>query len=820
MKTWKKLSIYCASLALVFCINDAIDYACGPEPDPYDYYVSFFHNNLPGNDNYRSFYYNGDLFLNDDSEQFSEADVNSSEWAAYLGHGVKAKDVNHLMYEMDRAVDSLLVLKNLVASRPLPDSLRKNTFLRALVSGRHNNALAYYRFSESMQSNTSQADRWSPTVKDSVALAKAAAKALNEANRTKDRFLQLRYYYQSQRYYHYAGLFKNASDVYDKHIAAIHSHSHAVYWAMSLRAGEELTRGNKPKAAYLFSKVFELCPERRVQIYLSYLFSHASARDVLKEAKTSHEKAIIYAIEGFHTYPPDIKTVKHVYECDPHSPLVTVMLLREMNKVEESYLTPTLNKNFNPGNEYVWIYNSDDTSVRKYKNYIPVLKAFCQRLADENKCHDAGLGDLGVAYLDWMQQKNADGFAALAHTDSLKLNKRLADEKQLIKLLLLSQKTAQLNKVDEPELLPSLGWLDGKVKQEGLHHHIRGPDSWREYDDNKFYTTSCRDFYKQVLAPAYLKQKDTVKAALAVLKSERLIYTSYYTRLLGSDMPVFWQQNLHSWHIKTIMKWQTDTSRNEYDKKLLSCLNRSDIIRMRFMLGISFLREHNYKEAVKTFTLINRKRLNEKPDDDWDDLRLFADPFDIRLLDYPKVYLSDSLKSYSPLMFAKAMLRLQQKIKSDPKHAANYYFKQAAGLYNTSYYGNSWDYITYNWNYDDIEHKPTYYYDDDYLACINAEKYFLLARAHSKDPEFRAKCTFMAAKCRQKRLVEPSWIGPEKKYDSMLDAYDWGIRHNIYFADLKKNYSHTAYFRQAVDECSYLRDFITGKSAAKSKSAR
>jgi len=192
-----------------------------------------------------------------------EGKINSAEWAAYLGHGVKAKDVHHAMYDLDRGTDSLLLLNNLYAGRKLSDSLRKNTFLDYLVSGKNNNALGYYRFSKKMQSYTSALDRWSPVEKDSLLLIQSAAEALKRANNINDRFLKLRYYYQSQRYYHYAYRYKDAALVYDKHIAGTHSNSHVAYWAQSLRAGEAFHMGDAEKGAYMFSKVFELAPERR-----------------------------------------------------------------------------------------------------------------------------------------------------------------------------------------------------------------------------------------------------------------------------------------------------------------------------------------------------------------------------------------------------------------------------------------------------------------------------------------------------------------------------------------------------------------------------
>ena len=133
--TWRRLIIYCVSFIGVFFISIAIDLACGPEPDPYDYYISFFHNTIQQNDEYQPFYFNGYTFLNgdfyenDEKEKEKEQEVNAGEWAIYLGNGVKKTDVEHAMYRLSDSVESILYNKYLIYHK-LPDSLKENTFLK------------------------------------------------------------------------------------------------------------------------------------------------------------------------------------------------------------------------------------------------------------------------------------------------------------------------------------------------------------------------------------------------------------------------------------------------------------------------------------------------------------------------------------------------------------------------------------------------------------------------------------------------------------------------------------------------------------------
>src|ERR1700761_3884495 len=138
----KRLLIYFVSFIVFYFLNVAIDIACGPQPDPYDYFVTFFHNNVQKTNDYKPFYFNGYLYLNDSENPVSENELNAKEWAAYLNNCVKAGDVEKAMYSLKDTVESRLYNKYLVYNK-LPDSLRKNTFLKALIAPSNKKALRY-----------------------------------------------------------------------------------------------------------------------------------------------------------------------------------------------------------------------------------------------------------------------------------------------------------------------------------------------------------------------------------------------------------------------------------------------------------------------------------------------------------------------------------------------------------------------------------------------------------------------------------------------------------------------------------------------------
>jgi hypothetical protein len=815
MKTWRKSAICLISFLFCFFGEIVINFACGPEADPYDYYTSFFHNTLQGNNAYRPFYFNGYAFLNDDSEPASEAKINSAEWAAYLGKGVLATDIENAMYKFSSKVDSTLVLKYLKPDKKLPDSLYKNTFLKALVSGTKNSALNYYRFAKSAEPIAAvlAENRWNPKTPDPKALRDKGREALQKATAEKDAFIKLRYYYQAQRMLRYGGDYKESNNIYDTNIAVAKSQSHIMGWALSLRAGGELVGGNRAKAAYLFSKIFALYPERRIQAYTNFNNINEDPADVIKFAKTANEKAFVYGITGLRNPRIGTKSLEHVYKAYARSPLLKVLLVREINKIEEQYLSVKLNKTA-PHNPYAYFdYVGEDSIAKKQAAYIPSLKAFCKKLAVEHKCAEPAISSFAVAYLSWMTGDNTGGLSALSAIDNEHLNNNLADQKQLIKLLLLTQKITKQHSLNEAELVPLLTWLNKKVAQETRAFALTGGKGYIESYDLRQYARSARDFYAQVLAPVYLSRKDTSMAGLVLLKGQ-LCYTyrdSYYfqPRSPGFDMPDFLQRKLHSYHLSRIINWGNASAKTPYIKQLTTGIDKSIYYSLNDLLGTAFLREHNYSKAIVAFKKLP-PLLSKRTPNDWDK-ELHSDPFISRTRDFPKAY-TTAAKGYTKLQFAKRMASLQNKLMTDPKNASLYYYIMANGIYNTVMDGNGWYYISYTNTSYDRGRAAAEYYDGDFLKAGNAEKYYLKARDLSKDPEFKAKCTFMAAKCRQKQVHYPTYTyKTETKYDAELDKYNIAIRQNPYFRELRNSYKTTAFYKRAVNECSYLRDFINAK---------
>jgi hypothetical protein len=146
--------------------------------------------------------------------------------------------------------------------------------------------------------------------------------------------------------------------------------------------------------------------------------------------------------------------------------------------------------------------------------------------------------------------------------------------------------------------------------------------------------------------------------------------------------------------------------------------------------------------------------------------------------------------------FIEKMIEMKRIAIQKPNEAAQNYFLMANGFYNITYFGNSGDYLSgsiYGSFYNCTAPVDSPVYTEDM-----ALKYYLLAREKSSDPEFKAKCTFMAAKCEQNHF-----------FAARPENYAGDFRAGDYFAELKKNYSKTKYYSEVIRECGYFRTYLS-----------
>ncbi|MFC3560875.1 hypothetical protein [Pedobacter jamesrossensis] len=821
MTTFKKLSIIFSAFILAYFGEIAINVACGGEIDPYDYYVSYFHNNTQGDD-YSPFAFTEMAYLYSDSEKESESDINSNEWAKYLD--IKEADVYKVMYASDSATSALL--NNYSIKTNLPDSLSKNSFLLGLAKNKE--ALKYFVYAKSCEPFASATwNEWNPAPRDSAGMEEKAKEGLSLIEKEKDAFLKLRYAYQTARMFHYAGLYQDCKNVYEKFIKENKSKSAVKGWAEALYAGSVRKLGNPAEAAYLFSKVFASNPERRVQAYKNYYYTSSPLNGVLKYAKNNADKTNIWAINGFGNPDTDLESLEKVYEYSPKSLLSGSLLVREVNKLENSLISDDdiakigYNYYFDDAEKNLKYQDSIRNQNRKHLHQI---RDFSVRLASEKKYPQPELGTLTAAYLSWMENKDALASSYLNSLNPDKLPERLNNQYRIIELLIKSKNIKKGNSFNENDLLPALKWLDAKRFEENKEQQKNGNYYYEWYGNgNNRFTITTRNFYQQILAPAYLKMGDTAKAALAMVKGDlkykKLNENSLFKNISYKTI-TFWQKNLTPKSMRDLANLKNAKPADNMNGLLSKALNQLKDDDFYELYGTTYLRTHNYAKAVEIFNKVSPD-YNYFAPENWyateGETKLYANPFIETINDYPKQY-QVGKASITKKTFAVEMLRLQKLITSDKKNAALYYYKMANAVYQTGYYGNSWFLISYDWSSYDGYAESKFNYDVDYKKAKTAKAWYLKARALSTNANFKAKCTFMLAKCAQKQINTNSSPFSFSYYNKDNQKYKDFIKanyNNPYFKEMKLKYAKTPFYAIATTECSYMSDFIVPKTSKK-----
>ena len=815
MNNFKRSCIVFSAFGLTYFGEIAINIACGPEPDPYDYYVSYFHNNVPG-DGYLPFSFTNMSFLYEESEPESESLINSREWADYLGGGVHAIDVERVMYHTDDATASVVMRYLTSRDEPLPDSLSENTYLKALKQNKK--ARRYYLFAKENEpyAAVSYQGYWDPDPRDTMDIGNMYALAeraeVQAAKSRRDEFLRIRYAYQAARMYHYAGWYERCVEVYDEYLTHARDDDPVKGWALALKAGAVRRLGDPAMAAYLFSRVFTTTPERRVQAYKNFHYIDVPFEEVLSLAQSDGERAATLAIRGFNNSDFDRETITSVYDLAPRSPLVGVLLTREINKLE-SQLTEA--SHYYNGGWWTDYYRVDSAQV-KARDHAAWITEFSRKLASDKHYTEPGLGVVGEAYVQWLLGEVGRAEATLGSVKVGRLSERLADQYRIVELLIRVHQLTVANAGDEAAMLPALQWLDQKVKAEAERLQERyGHENyyWKAASDLRFNRTAT-NLYQSVLAPHYMQQGDTAMAALLMWKGEspREIEhaSSMYSRL-GWPTQAFWQEQLQPAALERLATWGREGLDRPWAPLFEGQLSALESDEFWDLLGTAYLRMHDYAAASKAFAHLSPEFTLPAPVNWYSagEDTLWPDPFVESLNDYPKRFGSEPL---SKTQFAEIMAGLQQKIKDDPQHAATYYFQLANGVYQTGAFGNSWQLISYSWTSADNYLKGAYYYSGDFHEARQAAAWYQKARELSNDREFRAKCTFMLAKCEQKSYL----------FDSIRDYYAttfasqrdqpdpfWVFsQQNRYFKELRDRYPDTDFVRTAAAECTYLADLI------------
>ncbi len=198
-----------------------------------------------------------------------------------------------------------------------------------------------------------------------------------------------------------------------------------------------------------------------------------------------------------------------------------------------------------------------------------------------------------------------------------------------------------------------------------------------------------------------------------------------------------------------------------------------------------------YREDINGAITIVKKTTNINNYD------LPANPFTIHINDcHDCDQAVKQKKKYNTLTFLNTIQNMRLALNAGTNRYQNALLL-ANAFYNISYYGNNRSF------YDDAI--PN---DHPIYSQQIAKKYYLLALKYAQTSEQKAKCTFMLSKCEHNKYYTDNGLGTTYNYEENTEIPPPGK----YFAQLKKHYNNTAYYREVLQECGYFRKFVNDKS--------
>ena len=794
---WKAFITACISTAIVSFPQNMI--GCGPEADPYDYYTSFFHQNLPDAKGYRPFYYVGYRAFYDDAEPADMADVLAEEWATYCGATVKKTDSKKLVNKFAwKDLNNLYY--NLEKNQPLkiPDSVKQNSMTAYFMQSKDLEALGYILYAKLVEPHVTGGEGdWNAPQRDSVKMARLIKNGQQLYAVAKKDVFKLKYAYQVLRLAHYSGRYPDVINWYDDYAAKTTSGSVLQQLCLALKAGALFRSGQQKEAAYLFSKVFAASTVKRISNYLGFTWSvdsKADKKDYLALCKNDKEKAAMLSLFALGSSNNDLDDLKEIYRLNPASEELEVLAVREINKLEEKYLTPAMLKV--PGGKpfyFTWTDESTDSIMNAGANEAKQLATFLNDAAQSKTVKNTGLFETAAGYTAYMIKDYISAKKYLAAAEKMLLTQKVKDQWALTNLLVTINEKEKIDAAFEEQLLPSLQWVEERVKAE----KAVTVDYWQVQQWRSIY----RNLLSEILAKRYHEQGDLAKETLCIGAADFMMkgQQDYYGSLNGVE---FLRNNLMSKDVEKLYTLLDAKQPNKFESYLFThnSVTKKEVIDFA---GTSYLREYDYAKSIDWFKRSADKKIISK------------NPFVDLLYDREEQLTAEKSFKTTKLAFAQEMHKLEQAAKL-PATAAKSNYKLALGMYNITYYGHTWELVQYYRSGSDgyfIPENATGF-QKEYYGAFKAHAYFEKAMNASTDKNFKARCLFMMARCAQKQVHQPQYSEYRinwNKYDADQKLYWSKFTNNSYFPQFVKDYSATAFYKEAFSSCSYLRDFVKKK---------
>lgn len=745
--TKKFLKKYAVVFSIVFGTCYAVIHACGGGDWDWGYiWQTNFTPETFVDEKQKPFFLSDNLFYSGDlgngTDRFDEEIYN--DWADYLKGKIDAQSLSYFLSSKANADIADLNQNRNTAKWAKQIDLKDKKIKAFLEFLSHAKKIEQYSLNEESWAY----EETQPPMLEDNSVIQAIEKKYQS---TTDGFLKNRYWFQVVKAYFYSTHRAGGITFFEKTEASQPKNT-LYYRALSYVAGITGRLGNRGKSNYLYSQVFDKCPQ--LQLVAAFCFTPREEKDwneAFAYAKTTEEKVALWAVQGYYT--DSERAIENIYKLNPKSSYLEFLLARTVNQEELRVNNATLK-----------ITTVQENKKAMSDTINKAIVALIDRIAQSGKVDKPYLWNCAAGYLHTI-----DGNFAKADVYFAKAEKEMPKTDLAVKQLRLLKFVNHLSKLDnitpkdEAGLVADLNWLYFELPA-------------KEGEEGVFRYHNAINWSKNYIAALYRAQNNPLMADLFVRDAD------------------FYNENSRLLAMKAFFHRKDKTAFEEIAVKI-------------YPLQLSQITHH--QAVLATF----RNKINDaiafmEESGTYDEFR--GNPFNGNIKDcHDCDFAAYQKRKYTDLDFLKTIKVMKEAIDKNEEVYTNAMLLGNA-FYNITHYGNGRtfhesDIMGYGNCPSDFEGRNGEIVSD----CSIAKMYYEMAFKAAKNDEQRAKMQYMLAKC-ERNLYYNSYF-KTKEYCWYIGNDKVAFLEWTGFKKLKENYSKTKFYNEAIAECGYFNTYVNQK---------
>lgn len=689
--------------------------ACGYSPYGEDVRYCLFHPQLFHYNNYSAFDYNANLFGFDYDYSSEIVEANILDWYNYTQKKVSIYAIQEFNYKL-KGTDI--------------HANSDNEFIRYLYANKKTEAIAYLKMAKECEivNSLNVEDPWERNQLDVNANRKVFLnKLIRITNEQKNEYFKRKYAFLAIRLAYYAADFETIENLFVSNYNN-NKKDYLYYWSLFFYSFAKDDKSYLVDAATLLVN----CPEKS---YASYYFHHENFKieDALPFAKTKADLSNLYAYASVQRLDRNLDYLKKIHENQPQSKILSFLLLREINKLEDWIYTPYYT-NYNPSTDF-WESNTTTQTLRmrseKDRLYAKEVLQFLQSI-DLNKTENPILWKAAKIQLEFMSRDFNSCLQSIAQLEkTISKEVPVFEQIQMIKALTITAKQEFGKAIIRPEIQSII--LKNKSNSRFLFALGRELEFKGNIPDGMALMASLGSISSDV---EWQGNRSLTSGNL----DEFYTYFDYLDFVYSAN------------DLQKITNRLKKPMKNDFEREIYQTLIK-DESRLLDLLGTKYIREDKLNEALAVFKSMDKKywednynpwergsygeyyAFDQNPFYTFKKTKEFIKPRE--QFNVNKLTITEHLVKY---------LKIANNSKT--KNRDYYYFIIANCYHNMSQYGHSWmlrrfQSYTY-WGYGTNEYMSESYIDEyEYRVNKKALQYYELAYQNAKTNRFKALCLRM-----------------------------------------------------------------------------